>query len=98
MTSASIAALYVETGGTYYGLEGVGTWDAERDARQYAGPHPVIAHPPCKRWGRYWYGGPSCKKRKLLGDDGGCFAQAWYRGSNPAPIKNPPRESILIAQ
>ena len=44
-----IAALYVETDGCYFGLDGVDPWDAERDAREYAGPHPVVAHPPCKR-------------------------------------------------
>ena len=58
-----IAALYVAAGGTYFGLEGVDPWDEKRDARAYPGPNPVVAHPPCKRWGRYWYGGPSCKNR-----------------------------------
>lgn len=29
-----VAALYVETGGTYYGLPGVDPWDVERDARR----------------------------------------------------------------
>lgn len=71
-----VAALYVETGGAYYGLPGVDPWDEERDARLYAGPHPVVAHPPCQRWGRYWNGGPSAKVRRKLGDDGGCFAAA----------------------
>lgn len=35
-----------------------------------------MAHPPCKRWGRYWHGGPSAKVRRKLGDDEGCFAAA----------------------
>lgn len=73
----SVAALYVQTGGCYYGLPGVEPWDKERDARLYTGPHPVVAHSPCERWGRYWNGGPSWKgEPKKLGDDGGCFAAA----------------------
>jgi hypothetical protein len=71
-----IAALYVERGGPYFGIEGVDPWDKERDARMYAGPWPVVAHPPCGRWGRYRSGGPSARERKTLGDDGGCFAAA----------------------
>lgn len=71
-----IAALYVQTGGAYYGLDGVDPWDEQRDARLYAGPWPVVAHPPCERWGRYWSGGPSAKVRRELGDDGGCFSAA----------------------
>ena len=76
----TVAALYVDPRGCYAGLEGVEVWDEARDARRYAGPHPVVAHPPCARWGRYWYGGPSWiaggNPRKVLGDDGGCFAAA----------------------
>lgn len=45
-----VAALYVERNGAYYGLENVDPWDVERDARTYAGPFPVVAHPPCDRW------------------------------------------------
>jgi hypothetical protein len=45
-----IAALYVETNGAYWDLPGVDPWDETRDARQYDGPHPVVAHPPCQRW------------------------------------------------
>jgi hypothetical protein len=71
-----IAALYVETGGVYYGLPDADPWDIRRDARLYAGPWPVVAHPPCARWGRYWSGGPSARVRRELGDDGGCFAAA----------------------
>jgi hypothetical protein len=72
----AVAALFVERGGVYYWLPDVDPWDRERDARRYAGPHPVVAHPPCERWGRYWNGGPSARVRRVLGDDGGCFAAA----------------------
>lgn len=71
-----IAALYVQTDGCYFGLPDVDPWDEARDARLYDGPYPVVAHPPCERWGRYWNGGPSAKVKRKLGDDGGCFAAA----------------------
>ena len=71
-----IAALYVISDGIYSGLPDVDCWDEARDARTYAGPWPVVAHPPCERWGRYWSGGPSARVRRLKGDDGGCFAAA----------------------
>lgn len=72
----TVAALYVARGGVYFGLPDVDPWDEARDARLYNGPWPVIAHPPCERWGRYWHGGPSAKVRRVKGDDGGCFAAA----------------------
>jgi hypothetical protein len=73
-----IAALYVLKDGPYFGIPDVDPWDEARDARLYAGPHPVVAHPPCARWGRYWFGGPSAKVRRVLGDDDGCFAAALH--------------------
>ncbi len=72
----TVAALFVETNGVYFGLPNVDPWDELRDARKYDGPYPVIAHPPCERWGRYWSGGPSAKVRRAKGDDDGCFASA----------------------
>jgi len=47
-----VAALYVDPHGPYVGRADVDAWDASRDARQYAGPHPVVAHPPCGSWGK----------------------------------------------
>lgn len=71
-----IAALYVETGGVYANLEGVDPWDEARDARLYVGPHPVVAHPPCQRWGRFWHGSTRKPHQYRRGEDGGCFAAA----------------------
>lgn len=75
-----VAALFVETDGCYYGLPDVDPWDEARDARRYAGPWPVVAHPPCQRWGKLWAGQPLWIKRtgerKRKGDDGGCFEAA----------------------
>lgn len=71
-----IAALFVDRRGPYWNRNDIDAWDEERDARKYEGPHPVVAHPPCQRWGRYWSGGPSAKVRRVLGDDDGCFASA----------------------
>jgi len=71
-----VAALFVERDGAYYGLPNVDPWDAERDARRYSGPYPVVAHPPCQRWGRFWSGGPNASFPRELGDDKGCFAAA----------------------
>lgn len=73
---SEIAALFVETGGCYFGIAGVDPWDIERDARKYTGKIPVVAHPPCQRWGRFWHGSTRKPHQYKLGDDGGCFAFA----------------------
>ena len=73
-----VAALFVEKDGAYTGLDNVDTWDIDRDARLYAGPHPVVAHPPCQLWVNFAalnykrYGG----EHNRPGNDGGCFASA----------------------
>lgn len=78
-----IAALYVDASGCYAGLPGVDAWGGidhaggsttiVRDARAYEGPWPVVAHPECKRWGRFFHGSTRKPHQFELGDDGGCF-------------------------
>lgn len=70
-----IAALYVDPRGAYANIPGVDLWDEKRDARLYAGPHPVVAHPPCSRWCRL-AGLVEARWGHARGDDGGCFAAA----------------------
>lgn len=72
-----IAALFVETNGCYFGLQGVDPWDIKRDGRRYPGPFPVVAHPPCERWGRYAKGCPT-NQVETPGADEGCFATALH--------------------
>ena len=71
-----IAALFVEPAGAYSKIPGVDPWDESRDARKYAGPWPIVAHPPCQRWGRFWHGSTRKPHQFKLGDDGGCFLSA----------------------
>ena len=67
-----VAALFVQKGGTYFGMPDVDPWDLERDATKYAGPLPVVAHPPCSRWCQL----ASVNEKRYghkVGDDGGLF-------------------------
>ena len=92
-----IAALYVETGGAYYNLPGVEPWDEERDARLYDGPWPAVAHPPCPRWGKMWFGQPTTVKltgrRKSKGADAGCFGAALTAIRNHGGVLEHPKGS-----
>jgi hypothetical protein len=71
-----VAALFVDPNGVYAHLPGVDLWGEERDARLYAGPYSVVAHPPCNKWSPLAY----INQRRIpgykIGDDGGCFEAA----------------------
>lgn len=72
----TVAALYVEPGGVYYDLPGVEPWGLpERDAREYDGPHPVVTHPPCKRWSML-AAVVEARYGIMRGEDGGLFGLA----------------------
>jgi len=75
-----VAALFVQHDGCYTGQGSIDAWPESRDARGYAGPYPVIAHPPCQLWGAManvnyarWGG-----EHNRPGNDGGCFASALH--------------------
>ncbi len=72
-----IAALYVQDGGIYFDLDGVEPGGLPgRDARDYAGDAPVVAHPPCSRWCMPLAVINQTRYGHKVGDDGGCFAHA----------------------
>lgn len=73
-----VAALFVDSSGVYSEWPWIDLWDKSRDARNYHGPFPVVAHPPCQLWGNLafvnyarWGG-----EHNRPGNDGGCFASA----------------------
>lgn len=46
------AVLFARPDSIYKRLPGTDVYDIDRDARTYPGGFPVIAHPPCRAWGR----------------------------------------------
>jgi hypothetical protein len=48
----TVAVLFARSDSIYKTFPDVEVFDAERDARTYDGPYPVVAHPPCRAWGR----------------------------------------------
>ena len=71
----TVAALFVQEGGVYSELPFVDQWTKDRDAMTYSGPLPVVAHPPCNKWGKMarvnfarWGG-----SHNLPENDGGAF-------------------------
>lgn len=72
---AEVAVLFANPKGVYANLPGVDLWDEARDARLYAGPLPVVAHPPCSTWCML-ASVNEARWGKRIGDDGGTFASA----------------------
>jgi hypothetical protein len=62
-------------------------WDEARDARTYAGPWPVVAHPPCGPWGRLKF---LCTKQ-----DASCAPAAVAAVQRFGGVLEPPHGSSL---
>jgi len=109
---SQVAALYVDAArGAYSDRKGVEVWGfatrdgaqqdlfcPTRDARLYAGPLPVVAHPPCGPWGRFSWnykggeGSQSCgplaiKQIRALGGvlEHPAYSKLWKAGGLPPP-------------
>lgn len=48
----TVAVLFARADSNYKALPGCDVWDAERDALNWPGGCPVVAHPPCRAWGQ----------------------------------------------
>lgn len=71
-----VSTLFIDRSGPYWNRPSIDAWDEERDALKYlerTPPYdcvPVIAHPPCERWGKF------ALKNGRVAQDGGCFETA----------------------
>lgn len=50
---SSVAVLFTRSDSVYKAFPQCDVWDIERDARKWPGGLPVVAHPPCRAWGRW---------------------------------------------
>jgi hypothetical protein len=48
----TVASLFVRSDSIYKTMSQVDAWDIDRDASQWPGGCPVVAHSPCRAWGR----------------------------------------------
>lgn len=48
----TVAVLCTRRRSVYLAFPGVECYGEDRDCRSYGGPWPVVAHPPCRGWGR----------------------------------------------
>jgi len=48
----TVAVLFADRDSVYKSLPGCDVYDIQRDATTFAGGCPVVAHPPCRGWGR----------------------------------------------
>lgn len=47
-----VAVLFARADSVYKTMPGCDVFDIERDARTWRGGTPVVAHPPCRQWGK----------------------------------------------
>lgn len=66
----SVAVLFARSDSVYKRFDLADVWDIDRDARGYRGNAPVVAHPPCRAWGRLRSFAKPRDDEKLLA----CFA------------------------
>lgn len=63
----TVSVLFARADSVYKTLPGVDVWDQARDARNWPGGNPVVAHPPCRMWGRLRQFAHGTPEEKALG-------------------------------
>lgn len=50
-----VAVLFARQDSVYKSIDGCDVFDIDRDAKTWPGGCPVVAHPPCRAWGKLFY-------------------------------------------
>ena len=61
-----VAVLFARADSIYKSMPECDVFDIERDARTWAGGMPLVAHPPCRSWGRLRQFAKPRKDEKML--------------------------------
>lgn len=70
-----VAVLFARADSVYKTLPGCDVWDEARDARNWPGGAPIVAHPPCRAWGSL-----KTKAKPVAGEkELALLAVAWIR-------------------
>jgi len=95
-----ISVLFAREDSVYKTMPDLDVWDKQRDARNFTGNNPVVAHPPCRAWGRLRkFANPEKGERalsilaiRLIRKNGGVLehpksSTLWKKAGLPAPGK-----------
>lgn len=64
---STVAVLFARSDSQYKAMPECDVFDLARDARTFEGGKPVVAHPPCRAWGRLRHMAKPRADEKLLG-------------------------------
>lgn len=105
-----LAVLCARRDSVYKSIPGLDVYDADRDAFTFGGGVPVIAHPPCRGWGRYRHRSQHSARELELArfclyhvrQAGGVLehpacSSLWEEQCLPRPGQAPSREGFTLA-
>jgi hypothetical protein len=72
-----VSILFARSDSIYKSFAECDVFDAERDARTFAGGMPIVAHPPCRSWGRLRGLAHIIEEERQLGPWAAAQVRAW---------------------